>query len=844
MQKEAKARIKINELLNKVGWRFFDDETGKSNIVLENNVKITKKEIDEFGNDFEKTKHGYIDFLMLDENGFPLVVLEAKSEEKDPLVGKEQARRYANSQNVRYIILSNGNIHYFWDKQLGNPTRISHFPTPQSLKSHKSFAPDPNKIAQEIVNDDYIVLTQNPFYKLDPRWLDESQREAFIAETGLKFLRPYQLEAVRTIQRAVGDGKNRFLFEMATGTGKTLVAAAIIKLYLRTNNARRVLFLVDRLELEEQAKKHFKSYLNPDYDPLVFKERRDDWRRADIVVTTVQSISYENKYLKIFSPTDFDLIISDEAHRSISGNSRVIFEYFIGAKLGLTATPKDYLKNLDEKHLAATDPRELERRILLSTYKTFGCESGIPTFRYALPDGVKDGYLVNPTAIDCRTEITTQLLSEEGYAVQVQTDVGEEDEIIYKQKDFERRFFSEKTNREFVKTFMQNAMRDPISGEIGKSIVFCVSRKHATKITQILNEYAHQMFPGKYQSDFALQVTSDIPEAQQMAISFANNNLNGHTTLLEGYKSSKTRVCVTVGMMTTGYDCLDIANICLMRPIFSPTDFVQIKGRGTRKFVFEYKVRKEGREESIKAGKQNFKLFDFFANCEYFEEKFPYDEVIPLPPVREKTGGDGPPPPPPPDMTVVDIPDPLKTMEVMAFEGDIMRVDRELYINKFEEKVKETYEQKPEFKEAVDGGNYDQMEQVVREHVFNKPKEYFTLETVRKGYNADRRLTLWEILDKIFGRIKRFRTKDEIAQVEFERFVVSEGIPSDLYYEVREFFKSYLVDENFRVAVNQKEFNRFAGNPPLMETIHRLGRGNIKKISEYIKENVSLNIFN
>ncbi|MCX7661298.1 MAG: DEAD/DEAH box helicase family protein, partial [Candidatus Omnitrophica bacterium] len=155
-----------------------------------------------------------------------------------------------------------------------------------------------------------------------------------------------------------------------------------------------------RLELEDQAYKNLRSYLMPDYQSVIFKENKDDWNKADIVITTIQSISHDNKYLKIFTPTDFDLIISDEAHRSISGNSRIIFVYFIGAKLGLTATPKDYLKNLDEKELAATNPRELERRILLSTYKTFGCESGNPTFRYTLADGVRDGILVNPIAID------------------------------------------------------------------------------------------------------------------------------------------------------------------------------------------------------------------------------------------------------------------------------------------------------------------------------------------------------------------------------------------------------------------------------------------------------------
>jgi len=109
-----------------------------------------------------------------------------------------------------------------------------------------------------------------------------------------------------------------------------------------------VLFLVDRLELEDQALKAFKKVLTNDYKTIIYKENRDDWRRADIIVTTVQSLLFNNKYYDLFSPTDFDLVISDEAHRSIGGNARAVFNYFIGYKLGLTATPRDYLKKFNK----------------------------------------------------------------------------------------------------------------------------------------------------------------------------------------------------------------------------------------------------------------------------------------------------------------------------------------------------------------------------------------------------------------------------------------------------------------------------------------------------------------
>ena len=209
---------------------------------------------------------------------------------------------------------------------------------------------------------------------------------------------------------------------------------------------------------------------------------------------------------------------------------------------------------------------------------------------------------------------------------------GEDQQETYKQREFEKRFFAGATNELFCKTFLENALRDPVSGEIGKSIIFAVSQNHAAKLAQILNEMADKMFPGKYQSDFAVQVTSQIADAQQFTINFTNNNLLGSANFLDLYKTSKARVCVTVGMMTTGYDCPDILNLGLFRPIFSPTDFIQIKGRGTRKHDFREQLFDENMKGTVKEPQKTaYKLFDFFANCEYFEEEYDYDQVIKLP---------------------------------------------------------------------------------------------------------------------------------------------------------------------------------------------------------------------
>ena len=841
MSKEAKARIKINKLLEEAGWRFFDSKEGRANIVLENKTKLTQTELDEFGEDFEKTKNGFIDYLLLDDKGFPFIVLEAKKEEINPLFAKEQARKYAQSQNCRFIILSNGNLHYFWDLQRGNPNIIATFPKPETVIGYTEFKPNAEALVNETVKEDYIVKTQKPDYASDPRYIDESQRSAFIEENKLRFLRKYQVRAIERIQEEVKAGKDRFLFEMATGTGKTLTSAAVIKLFLRTGNARRVLFLVDRLELEDQADKAFKEYLRTDYKCSIYKENRDDWRQAEIVVSTVQSFLFKNKYKRIFSPTDFDLVISDEAHRSIGGNSRAVFEYFIGYKLGLTATPKDYLKKIDAGLLSEKDPRELERRMLLDTYTTFGCEDGKPTFQYSLLHGVKDGFLVNPCVVDARTEITTQLLSDEGYTVEITDDNGEETSTTFSQRDFEKKLFSENTNRIFCKTFLENAYKDPISGEIGKSILFCVSQNHAAKITQILNEFADKMFPGKYQSDFAMQVTSWIPDAQQLTINFTNNRLGGKGNFHDLYQTSKTRVCVTVGMMTTGYDCPDILNVCLMRPIFSPTDFIQIKGRGTRKFNFANKeVLKDKSlienipEENLQ--KSRFKLFDFFANCEYFEEKFNYDEVLKLPPKGTSTEGGGG------GGYVVDEydstrHDPLKTFTVNEIGLEGMKIDR-MYFEKFEDKVKED----DKIKELVQQKDFDAIEQYIISQIFDKPEEYYNISKLRNAIKIDRRLSLREIIEKIFGFIPYFKSKDELLDEEFEKFDSRYLPPEEYFTFARDYFKSYITDSEFRDIIENRKYALLNTNPN-GDVFRKLPPELRFAIPEYIKDNVSLNKF-
>ncbi len=274
----------------------------------------------------------------------------------------------------------------------------------------------------------------------------------------------------------------------------------------------------------------------------------------------------------------------------------------------------------------------------------------------------------------------------------------------------------------FCKTFLEEALRDPVSGEIGKSIIFAVSQDHACKLTQILNVMADKLFPGRYQSDFAVQVTSQIYDAQQFTINFANNNLLGTANILDAYRTSKARVCVTVGMMTTGYDCPDLLNLGLFRPIFSPTDFIQIKGRGTRKHDFREEITDDELKDSISAPqKTTFKLFDFFANCQYFEKDFQYDEVLTLPPLPTGDGGD-------PSKGVVggaheyqgsDI---LTTLQEQPVGAQGMKIDR-MFLEKFEEKVKAS----PVIAQSVAEGDWERAVDYLNRHVLNQPDGLFTL---------------------------------------------------------------------------------------------------------------------
>jgi type I restriction enzyme R subunit len=294
-------------------------------------------------------------------------------------------------------------------------------------------------------------------------------------------------------------------------------------------------------------------------------------------------------------------------------------------------------------------------------------------------------------------------------------------------------------------------------------------------------------------------------------------------------------------MMTTGYDCTDLLNLGLFRPIFSPTDFIQIKGRGTRRHNFlEELVDDAMRAGVVNPEKSTFKLFDFFANCEYFEEEFNYDEVLKLPKpgsrrtvVEEEPGVAGGTHEHQGTDAVLRIQE-----EIIGYDG--MKIDR-MFFQKFEETVREN----AEIAAAVEAGQWDLVIDYVNREVFDKPNEYFSLEKLRKAAAVDRRLPLREILEKIFGLIPRFKSKDEVLEEEFAKFLADvkpqepKAIPA-----IKSFFKAYVTSDKTRVIIDRRHYTDLATNPAFTTRDFRDVPDEFRTlVPEYVKDYVSLNQF-
>jgi type I restriction enzyme, R subunit len=714
-QPEAFSRVLIDQALKESDWDLLDPHRVR----------------------FESSgRDGRADYILLGKNG-PLCVLEAKRPDLDPYDAKDQARGYAENVEAPFIILSNGKDHWFWNYARADQRdayRIERLPSAADLERLrlKNLQP-PRPLMTEIVNPNYLKP-----YKPDMT------------------LWGYQVRALDEVSQQFDKGARRkFLLEMATGTGKTLLCAALIRRFLATRNAERVLFIVDRIELAKQTMEDFGVVLK-EYSPVVFKTARrhpSELLGSCVVVATIQSLLVDRRYRQEFTPFYFDLVINDEAHRSIYGDAREVVQFFQATRVGLTATPKAYLKNIDVDLLSQENPKALEARQLRDTYNYFGCAPGLPTFRYDILDAVKDPegpFLCTPKIYDIRSEITTKALEENGWTVIVN-----EQEENYKVKDLERKIFTPERNRVMCESFLKHAQRDP-SGELGKSIIFAVNQTHATNLTKLLNEI---------RPNLAVTITSRIPEASSIAKDFR-----------DGKRAE--RVAVSVDMLSTGYNCRDLLNVVLMRPIFSPTEYIQIKGRGTRLFTFRF--------GNTEYKKEFFFLMDFCAVAEYFEEKYDYSVPLPLPrastkvepaPVEPEHGGkphgtepgssgdssepgpqSGPTPirPEIPTWTGRDL---VASEEVRIIGPNGEKVDVMTFRGSFERDVADFAKKDLHFKDAVEDEDDDAIETILQERFFHKPEMFYSSDKLVRSYGVPAPTAAF--VYSALGR-KPLPTKDEL----------------------------------------------------------------------------------
>jgi type I restriction enzyme R subunit len=290
---------------------------------------------------------------------------------------------------------------------------------------------------------------------------------------------------------------------------------------------------------------------------------------------------------------------------------------------------------------------------------------------------------------------------------------------------------------------------------------------------------------------------------------------------------------VTVGMMTTGYDCPDILNLCLMRPIFSPSEFIQIKGRGTRKHNFTKDIIDPAKRRQLgELQKSRYKLFDFFANCEYFEEKFNYDEILALPKFVSHGSTHDEPIHPDSGIYISNRDDAVMSISETEVGYGGMKIDR-MYFNRFEDVVDKT----PEIRRLAEAGKWDEVLAYVEQHILNKPEDYFTLENLRAAIHADRRIGLREMLEKILGYTPRFKTKEELLHDEFDKFAGRCHVAGDERTAAQNIFIAYITDAGFRGVIESGKFAELSVTP-LWDDFKHLSPELRKQIPEYVKDYV------
>jgi type I restriction enzyme R subunit len=497
---------------------------------------------------------GFVDYVLWGADGKPLGLVEAKRTRKDARQGQQQAKLYADCLEARYgqrpvIFYSNGYEHWIWDDTRYPPRQIGGF----------------------YKRDELELLIQR---RTGRKALGSERVDRKIVE------RPYQQRAIRAIAKSFeADGDRKALLVMATGSGKTRTVIALVDLLMRAGWVKRVLFLADRVALVNQAAGAFKAHL-PDAAPVNLVTERTSEGRVFLSTypTMMNLIDGKQEGKAKFGPGHFDLIVIDEAHRSVYQRFRAIFEYFDSFLVGLTATPKD----------------EVDK----NTYSLFDLEDGVPTDAYSLDEAVADGYLVPPKAISVPLKIVRSGLRYDDLSEEEkdQWDMLEwgEDEIpdSVDAAEVNKRLFNEDTVDRVIAHLMQHGLKVEGGDRLGKTIIFAKNQDHALFIEKRFNA-AYPALAGH----FARVITHKTgPYAQTLIDDFSK-------------KTKPPHIAISVDMLDTGIDVPEVLNLVFFKQVRSKTKFWQMMGRGTRLCPDLFGPGQD---------KEFFRVFDYCQNLEFF----------------------------------------------------------------------------------------------------------------------------------------------------------------------------------------------------------------------------------
>ena len=504
---ESKTRYSIiDPQLQKAGWNLSD----RTQVAFEIPVAGYDGSVSE----------GFTDYCLYRANGEVLAVVEAKRTSRDARVGQQQLLHYLEGiqkkQGFRpFGFMANGEEIFFWDSEVAAVRQVAGFFSPENLER-------------------LLFLKQNH------KQLNSVEINRTIVE------RAYQVEAIRRISEAVEVKKKRkALLVMATGTGKTRTIMALIDVFLRTHNAQRVLFLADRDALVDQALTDgFKTFLPNESRARVRTYDLEDAKRKRICVSTLQTL--ELCYDK-FTPGDFDLIITDECHRSIYNKFTDVLAYFDGVQIGLTATPAEFIDR--------------------DTFKFFDCHDKIPTFLYTFDKAVEEKYLVDKNVYAAQTKFQRQGIKGANMTEEEKEELRKRgidpDEIDYEGTDLERKVTNKDTLRAQWEEFMDVCYKDATGQYPGKSIIFAITHQHAMRLAETFNE----MYP-EYQGKLIQVIDSKMERSRDLLAIFK--------------KQDMPRLAISVDMLDTGVDIPEVSNLAFMKPVNSQIKFWQMIGRGTR----------------------------------------------------------------------------------------------------------------------------------------------------------------------------------------------------------------------------------------------------------------------